>query len=445
MATRGARATSAGTIETGAPLPRDKIETLNRSRTFLSGLAMVRQIEFALFDFRLHDEYTPERGSRVQELLDEVRREVAVVEPPAYNRFAHSFGHVFGGGYAAGYYSYKWAEVLAADAFAAFEEAGVFDRATAERFRRAVLATGGSRNALDAFIEFRGRAPELDALLKQRHRAGIVALNRRAGRALDALKVATWNVNSLRVRLPHVLEVARARATRPPRAARDEAQGRGLPGRHVPRLRLRRHLQRPVCLQRRRDPLARAAERGQLWTSAAHYADEQKRVLGATFGPLRLWSLYVPNGQSVESDKYRYKLEWLAALRVLLADELARHPALLLVGDFNIAPDDRDVHNPAAWAGQGSVHAGRASGARGASASSGCATHSGCSRSRRRSSAGGITARARFAAIRGFGSTSCWPRRALSQTCIGCRIDKEPRGWERPSDHVPVVAEFTAS
>jgi oligopeptidase A len=156
---------------TGAPLPRDKIDTLNRSRTFLAGLAMVRQIEFALFDFRLHDEYTPERGSRVHDILADVRREVAVVEPPAYNRMAHSFGHVFGGGYAAGYYSYKWAEVLAADAFAAFEEAGVFDRATAERFRRAVLATGGSRNALDAFIEFRGRAPELDPLLRQ---AGIL-------------------------------------------------------------------------------------------------------------------------------------------------------------------------------------------------------------------------------------------------------------------------------
>jgi oligopeptidase A len=158
--------------QTGAPLPADKIEQLNRSRTFLAGIAMVRQIEFALFDFRLHDEYTPERGSRVQEILDDVRREVAVVEPPAYNRFAHAFGHVFGGGYAAGYYSYKWAEVLAADAFAAFEEAGVFDRATAERFRRAVLATGGSRNALDAFVEFRGRQPSLDALLKQ---SGIAA------------------------------------------------------------------------------------------------------------------------------------------------------------------------------------------------------------------------------------------------------------------------------
>jgi oligopeptidase A len=153
--------------ETGAPLPRDKIEMLNRSRTFLAGLAMLRQIEFALFDFRLHEEYSPERGSRVQEILAEVRQEVAIIDPPAYNRFAHAFGHVFGGSYAAGYYSYKWAEVLAADAFGAFEEAGVFDHATADRFRRTVLATGGSRKALDAFIEFRGRPPELDALLRQ--------------------------------------------------------------------------------------------------------------------------------------------------------------------------------------------------------------------------------------------------------------------------------------
>jgi oligopeptidase A len=151
----------------GAPLPSEKIDTLNRSRTFLAGLGLVRQIEFALFDFRLHHEYAPARGARVAEILAEVRREVAVVEPPAYNRFAHSFGHIFGGGYAAGYYSYKWAEVLAADAFAAFVEAGVFDRATAGRFRRTVLATGGSRNALEAFVEFRGRAPQLDALLEQ--------------------------------------------------------------------------------------------------------------------------------------------------------------------------------------------------------------------------------------------------------------------------------------
>jgi len=130
-------------------------------------LSMVRQLEFALFDFRLHHEYSPERGARVEEILADVRREVSAVQVPAFNRFPNTFAHVFGGGYAAGYYSYKWAEVLAADAFGAFDEAGLFDRATADRFRRAILAVGGSRNALDAFVEFRGRPPELDALLRQ--------------------------------------------------------------------------------------------------------------------------------------------------------------------------------------------------------------------------------------------------------------------------------------
>ncbi|HEX5047386.1 MAG TPA: M3 family metallopeptidase [Gammaproteobacteria bacterium] len=158
--------------QTGAPLPAEKIETMNRSRTFLSGLAMVRQLEFALFDFRLHHEYSPAAGPRVHEILADVRREVAVVEHPPYNRFPNTFAHIFGGGYAAGYYSYKWAEVLAADAFAAFEESGVFDRATAARFRRAILAVGGSRDALEAFTDFRGRPPKLDALLRQAGIAG---------------------------------------------------------------------------------------------------------------------------------------------------------------------------------------------------------------------------------------------------------------------------------
>jgi oligopeptidase A len=133
---------------------------------------MVRQLEFALFDFRLHAEYAPERGARVREVLERARREVAVVPAPDWNRFANSFGHLFAGGYAAGYYSYKWAEVLAADAFSAFEERGVFDRATARRFLDAILSRGGSRDALEAFIDFRGRPPEIRALLVQH---GIVA------------------------------------------------------------------------------------------------------------------------------------------------------------------------------------------------------------------------------------------------------------------------------
>jgi oligopeptidase A len=152
---------------TGAVIPDDKIETLISSRTFLSGLAMVRQLEFALFDFRLHARSEPASRDEVQALIDEVRSRVGVVPTPAYNRFQCSFAHIFAGGYAAGYYSYKWAEVLAADAFAAFDEPGAFDAETAERFRRAILAVGGSRDAMESFIAFRGRSPELDALLRQ--------------------------------------------------------------------------------------------------------------------------------------------------------------------------------------------------------------------------------------------------------------------------------------
>ena len=153
--------------DTGEPVPADKIKTLIVSRTFHAGLAMLRQLEFALFDFRLHARAVPARFDEVQSLLDEVRAAVAVVRVPDFNRFQCSFAHIFAGGYAAGYYSYKWAEVLAADAFSAFDEKGPFDAATAGRFRRDVLAVGGSRDAMDSFVAFRGREPELDPLLRQ--------------------------------------------------------------------------------------------------------------------------------------------------------------------------------------------------------------------------------------------------------------------------------------
>jgi oligopeptidase A len=154
-------------IETGAALPEEMQSQLRATRSFHAGLQMMRQLEFALFDFKLHAGYDPERGARVSEVLAEVRKEVAVVPVPDWNRFAHSFGHIFAGGYAAGYYSYKWAEVLAADAFGAFEETGVFNRSTASRFLESILVRGGSRDPLDAFIEFRGRGPDVRALLKQ--------------------------------------------------------------------------------------------------------------------------------------------------------------------------------------------------------------------------------------------------------------------------------------
>jgi oligopeptidase A len=156
-----------GHIDTAAPLPPEMIERLRGSRTFHAVLKAALQLEFALFDLRLHCEYRPERGARVAETLREVRAQVAVVPVPEFNRFAHSFGHIFAGGYAAGYYSYKWSEVLAADAFAAFEEAGVFDDRVARRFLDAILSRGGSRDALEAFVEFRGRKPDIKPLLRQ--------------------------------------------------------------------------------------------------------------------------------------------------------------------------------------------------------------------------------------------------------------------------------------
>lgn len=152
--------------QTGARLPDALHAKMLAARHFHAGLFLVRQLEFALFDFRIHLEFDPARGGRVLEILDQVRREVAVVRPPEWHRLPHAFTHIFSGGYAAGYYSYLWAEVLSADAFAAFEEAGVLDRATGARFRREILAVGGSRPALESFVAFRGREPSPEALLR---------------------------------------------------------------------------------------------------------------------------------------------------------------------------------------------------------------------------------------------------------------------------------------
>ncbi len=132
---------------------------------------MLRQLEFAVFDLRLHADYDPAKGARILETLSDVRDEISVVPVPDWNRFANGFSHVFAGGYAAGYYSYKWAEVLAADAYAAFCEEGLFNHVVADRFRQSILAQGGARGAMENFIAFRGRPPRPEALLKQ---AGIL-------------------------------------------------------------------------------------------------------------------------------------------------------------------------------------------------------------------------------------------------------------------------------
>ena len=158
--------------ETGERIPEALYQRMLAAKNFQSGMMMVRQLEFSLFDFRIHREFDPHQGGRIYQILEQVRDEVAVIRPPAWSRFAHAFSHIFAGGYAAGYYSYKWAEVLSADAFALFEENGVFDQATGQAFLHNILEQGGSRDAMDLFVAFRGREPEIDALLRH---SGIAA------------------------------------------------------------------------------------------------------------------------------------------------------------------------------------------------------------------------------------------------------------------------------
>ncbi|MEN8174430.1 MAG: oligopeptidase A [Pseudomonadota bacterium] len=161
-----------GHYETGEPLPEVLFERMTAAKNFQSAMQMVRQLEFALFDFRLHLEYDPARGGRIYETLESVRDAVAVVRPPAWNRFAHGFSHIFAGGYAAGYYSYKWAEVLSADAYSLFEEQGVFSPDAGGAFLHNILEKGGSADAMELYVAFRGREPSIDALLRH---SGIAA------------------------------------------------------------------------------------------------------------------------------------------------------------------------------------------------------------------------------------------------------------------------------
>ena len=253
------------------------------------------------------------------------------------------------------------------------------------------------------------------------------------------MKVASWNVNSLRVRLPHVLKWLEAQ--KPDLLALQETK---LKDEEFPFDTFRDYGYvatfsgqsgyNGVAIVSRDEP------RDVRFDIGSAHAD-QKRVVGATFGALRFFSLYVPNGQSVDSDKYRYKLDWLATLRASLAEELARHPLLLVVGDFNIAPEDRDVHDPVGWRGRVLVSPPE------------------------RAALATIMELGLKDAFRLFPQQeklfSWWDYRAgafrrnqglridlmlaspeLSQKCLKAGIDKEPRGWERPSDHVPVVAEF---
>ncbi|MDH5484034.1 MAG: oligopeptidase A [Gammaproteobacteria bacterium] len=155
-----------GHYKTGEPLPEILFNKLIKAKNFQSAMFMLRQLEFSIFDFRLHMEYGQSNFESIQLLLNDVRQKVAVVIPPSFNRFQNGFSHIFAGGYSAGYYSYKWAEVLSADAFSKFEEKGIFDEATGREFLTEVLEKGGSAGAMELFKNFRGREPQIDALLR---------------------------------------------------------------------------------------------------------------------------------------------------------------------------------------------------------------------------------------------------------------------------------------
>jgi oligopeptidase A len=153
-------------VDSGAALPKDLFDKMLAAKNFQAGLGTLRQIEFASFDMRLHDDFDPNGTRSALDLLNDIRREVAVMIPPDYNRFPNNFSHIFAGGYGAGYYSYKWAEVLSADAYALFEENGVLSPEVGHRFWSEILAQGGARPALESFKAFRGREPTIDALLR---------------------------------------------------------------------------------------------------------------------------------------------------------------------------------------------------------------------------------------------------------------------------------------
>ncbi len=169
---RDALALISGHYQSGETLPDEMFNKMIAAKNFQSGMQMARQLEFSIFDFRIHLEFDPAKGACIHEILDDVRQKVSVIKPPSFNRFPHSFSHIFSGGYSAGYYSYKWAEVLSSDAFSLFEEKGIFDRETGLNFLSMILEQGGSSDPMELFINFRGREPQIDALLRH---TGIIA------------------------------------------------------------------------------------------------------------------------------------------------------------------------------------------------------------------------------------------------------------------------------
>ena len=261
------------------------------------------------------------------------------------------------------------------------------------------------------------------------------------------MKLATWNVNSLNVRLPRLLDWLRARRARRRVPAGNQARGR----RSFPRAELeaagyashfagQKTYNGVAILVREGLPRRPTSSR-----ALPGFADEQKRVIAATVGGMRVVCFYVPNGQAVDSDKYRYKLDWCARRDARTCAPSSRaHPALAVAGDFNIAPEDRDVHDPGAVGGPGAVLGARARGVPRLARRSASPTASGCSTSRRRRSAGGITGSSRSRRTTACASTTSCCRAPLAARCTSCRIDRNARKGEKPSDHAPAIVEITA-
>jgi oligopeptidase A len=155
-----------GHVDTGEPLPKDLLDKMLAAKNFQTAIMMIRQLEFSLFDFKMHLNYNPDAPVPVQDVLNDIRNTISVIPVPEFNRFQHSFSHIFAGGYSAGYYSYKWAEVLSADAFSRFEEEGIFNKETGQSFFNEILSRGGELDAAELFKNFRGREPKVDALLR---------------------------------------------------------------------------------------------------------------------------------------------------------------------------------------------------------------------------------------------------------------------------------------
>jgi hypothetical protein len=310
------------------------LERLIASRTFQAAMQMLRQLEFALFDIRLHALRPGRRGARMAEL--EVRREVAVVPYPDFNRFAHGFSHIFGGGYAAGYYSYKWAEVLSADAFSLFEENGVLDPNRAALPR--VHPRGRrQRDPLEAFIAFRGRrrsrarccASPASRTRPRRPERAHRQLERQLAEGAPAagarLAGGETRPTCSGCRKPSC-------PTRPSRARRSR---RGLPGRASA-------ASRPTTAWR----CCRACPQADVVTGLDGLDDPQRRVLGATVGDVRVLEPLRAQRPGGGHRQVRLQARLAGALHAPARRRAGAHPRVVVMGDFNIAPEDRDVHDP---------------------------------------------------------------------------------------------------